>query len=72
MEEILALARGFVVKTGAAQPRLLPVPGAALLARQLPIEPAFAAAKVALPATQRLSLARNEAGRFAFSVEETA
>ena len=39
--------------------------------RQLPIEPAFAAAKVALPATQRLSLARNEAGRFAFSVGET-
>jgi pyrimidine operon attenuation protein/uracil phosphoribosyltransferase len=38
--------------------------------RQLPIEAAFAAAKVALPATQRLSLARNEAGRFAFSVEE--
>ena len=38
--------------------------------RQLPIEAAFAAAKVALPATQRLSLARNEAGRFAFSVED--
>jgi len=38
--------------------------------RQLPIEAAFAAAKVALPATQRLSLARNEAGRFAFSVGE--
>jgi pyrimidine operon attenuation protein/uracil phosphoribosyltransferase len=38
--------------------------------RQLPIEAAFAAAKVGLPATQRLSLARNEAGRFAFSVEE--
>jgi pyrimidine operon attenuation protein/uracil phosphoribosyltransferase len=38
--------------------------------RQLPIEAAFAAAKVALPATQRLSLARNEAGRFSFSVEE--
>jgi len=40
--------------------------------RQLPIEAAFAAAKVALPATQRLSLARNEAGRFSFSVEEQA
>ena len=38
--------------------------------RQLPIEAAFAAAKVALPAAQRLSLARNEAGRFAFSVED--
>jgi pyrimidine operon attenuation protein/uracil phosphoribosyltransferase len=40
--------------------------------RQLPIEAAFAAAKVALPASQRLSLARNEAGRFSFSVEEAA
>ena len=40
--------------------------------RQLPIEPAFAAAKVALPVTQRLSLARTEEGRFAFSVQEAA
>jgi pyrimidine operon attenuation protein/uracil phosphoribosyltransferase len=38
--------------------------------RQLPIEAAFAAAKVALPTTQRLSLARTDAGRFSFSVEE--
>ena len=38
--------------------------------RQLPIAPAFAAARVALPAAQRLSLARGEQGRFTFSVEE--
>ena len=36
--------------------------------RELPIEPAFAAARVALPAAQRLRLARDEAGRFAFSL----
>ena len=38
--------------------------------RELPIAPAFAAARVALPAAQRLSLARTEQGRFTFSVEE--
>jgi pyrimidine operon attenuation protein/uracil phosphoribosyltransferase len=38
--------------------------------RELPIEPAFAAAKIVLPAEQRLSLARDDAGRFSFSVEE--
>ncbi|HEV8691475.1 MAG TPA: bifunctional pyr operon transcriptional regulator/uracil phosphoribosyltransferase PyrR [Ideonella sp.] len=39
--------------------------------RELPIAPAFAAARVALPAAQRLSLARGEqGGRFTFSVEE--
>jgi pyrimidine operon attenuation protein/uracil phosphoribosyltransferase len=38
--------------------------------RELPIEPAFTAARVALPASQKLSLARGDDGRFAFSVEE--
>jgi pyrimidine operon attenuation protein/uracil phosphoribosyltransferase len=38
--------------------------------RELPIQPAYAAAKVALPAAQRLSLARGDDGRFAFSVED--
>ena len=38
--------------------------------RQLPIEAAFAAARVALPAAQRLSLARDPAGLFTFAVEE--
>ncbi len=38
--------------------------------RELPIQAAFAAAKVALPATQRLSLARADDGRFTFSIGE--
>jgi pyrimidine operon attenuation protein / uracil phosphoribosyltransferase len=38
--------------------------------RELPIQPAFAAARVTLPATQKLSLARDEAGRFSFSITE--
>jgi pyrimidine operon attenuation protein / uracil phosphoribosyltransferase len=37
--------------------------------RELPIEPAFSAARVALPRGQRLSLARDEAGRFSFDIE---
>ena len=37
--------------------------------RELPIQPAFAAAKLALPAADRLSLARDESGRFAFSLK---
>ncbi len=37
--------------------------------RELPIEAAFAAARVALPRQQRLSLARRDDGRFSFSVE---
>ena len=37
--------------------------------RQLPVQPAFAAAKVVLPAAQRLSLARDDDGRFRFSVK---
>jgi pyrimidine operon attenuation protein/uracil phosphoribosyltransferase len=38
--------------------------------RELPIEAAYAAAKVALPSAQKLSLARDDAGRFTFSVQE--
>ncbi|WP_374567877.1 bifunctional pyr operon transcriptional regulator/uracil phosphoribosyltransferase PyrR [Ideonella sp.] len=38
--------------------------------RQLPIAAAYAAARVALPASQRLSLARQDDGRFTFSVKD--
>jgi pyrimidine operon attenuation protein / uracil phosphoribosyltransferase len=38
--------------------------------RQLPIAAAYAAARVALPATQRLSLAREGSDRFIFSVKD--
>ena len=38
--------------------------------RELPIQAAFAAAKIAVPATQSLALARTDDGRFTFSVEE--
>jgi pyrimidine operon attenuation protein / uracil phosphoribosyltransferase len=37
--------------------------------RELPIQPAFAAAKVVLPAAQKLALARDDDGRFSFSVK---
>jgi len=37
--------------------------------RQLPIEPAFSAARVALGVEQKLRLARDEAGRFSFDVK---
>ena len=37
--------------------------------RELPVCADFAAARVALPATQSLALARDEAGRFSFQVE---
>ena len=40
--------------------------------RELPIEPAFAAARVRLPASQKLSLTRDDGGRFAFSIGERA
>ncbi|MBL8342067.1 MAG: bifunctional pyr operon transcriptional regulator/uracil phosphoribosyltransferase PyrR [Rubrivivax sp.] len=40
--------------------------------RELPIEAAFAAARVALPAARKLTLARDETGRFSFSVKERA
>ena len=38
--------------------------------RELPIHPAYAAARFALPAAQRLSLVRDEAGRFSFDIRE--
>jgi pyrimidine operon attenuation protein / uracil phosphoribosyltransferase len=38
--------------------------------RELPIAPAISAARIALPKTQRLSLARDDAGRFSFDIEE--
>jgi pyrimidine operon attenuation protein/uracil phosphoribosyltransferase len=38
--------------------------------RELPVAPVFAAAKLALPAGQRLSLARGNDGRFTFAVKE--
>ena len=38
--------------------------------RELPIQAAFAAARVVLPAAQKLTLARDEAARFAFSLKE--
>jgi pyrimidine operon attenuation protein / uracil phosphoribosyltransferase len=38
--------------------------------RELPIAAAYAAAKIALPANQRLSLARDPGGLFTFEVEE--
>ena len=40
--------------------------------RELPIEAAFAAARIVLPPSQKLALARDEAGRFHFAVEEKA
>ncbi len=36
--------------------------------RELPIHPAYSAARIALPRTQRLSLARDEAGQFSFEI----
>ena len=40
--------------------------------RELPIAPVFAAAKLALPAAQKLSLARENDGRFTFAVKEAS
>ena len=40
--------------------------------RELPISAAVSAARITLPAAQRLSLARDEAGRFSFDIEESA
>ena len=37
--------------------------------RELPIQPAFAAAKIVLPAAQKLALARTDDGRFSFSIQ---
>ncbi|WP_374585686.1 bifunctional pyr operon transcriptional regulator/uracil phosphoribosyltransferase PyrR [Ideonella dechloratans] len=38
--------------------------------RELPIQPAFAAARVTLPAAQRLSLARTDGSAFTFTLQE--
>ena len=38
--------------------------------RQLPMAAAYSAARITLPAAQRLSLARDDAGRFAFAVAD--
>jgi pyrimidine operon attenuation protein/uracil phosphoribosyltransferase len=40
--------------------------------RQLPIEAGYAAARVTLPATHKLTLARDDQGRFSFSVRDKA
>ena len=40
--------------------------------RELPIAAAVSAARITLPREQRLSLARDEAGRFSFDIEEGA
>lgn len=40
--------------------------------RELPIQAAYSAARVTLPRGQRLSLARDEAGRFSFDIEDAA
>ncbi len=40
--------------------------------RELPIAAAFAAARIVLPAAQKLSLARDDDGRFTFSVKDSA
>ena len=37
--------------------------------RELPIQPSAAAARVTLPASQRLALTRDDAGRFSFAIE---
>ena len=39
--------------------------------RELPIAAAFAAAKIVMPATQKLSLARDDDGRYSFAVKES-
>ncbi len=36
--------------------------------RELPVHPAYSAARIALPREQRLSLARDDAGRFSFQI----
>jgi len=38
--------------------------------RELPIHPAYSAARITLPRDQKLSLTRDEAGRFSFDVKE--
>jgi pyrimidine operon attenuation protein/uracil phosphoribosyltransferase len=38
--------------------------------RELPIQPAYSAARITLPAARRISLARDDAGRFSFNIKE--
>jgi pyrimidine operon attenuation protein/uracil phosphoribosyltransferase len=38
--------------------------------RELPIQAAYSAARIALPPEQRLSLAHDDAGRFSFNIED--
>jgi len=38
--------------------------------RELPIQPAYSAARITLPAEQRLRLARDDDGRFTFDIQE--
>lgn len=38
--------------------------------RELPIQAAYAAARLVLPATQKLTLARSDAGRFSFALRD--
>ena len=40
--------------------------------RELPIHPAYSAARITLPAHQKLSLARDDVGRFSFDIQECA
>jgi pyrimidine operon attenuation protein / uracil phosphoribosyltransferase len=40
--------------------------------RELPVAAAYSAARISLPASQRLTLARDEAGTFRFEVRETS
>jgi pyrimidine operon attenuation protein / uracil phosphoribosyltransferase len=40
--------------------------------RELPIAAAFAASRIVMPGTQKLSLARDDHGRFSFTVREKA
>ncbi len=40
--------------------------------RELPVQPAFCAARISLPAQQRLWLARGADGRFSFDIKEDA
>jgi len=39
--------------------------------RELPIQPAYSAAKLVLPSVQRLALARSPDGRFTFAIKES-
>ena len=65
--------------SGGADPTRLPfeVEGRHILlidrgGRELPIHAAVSAARITLPREQRLSLARDDAGRFSFDIKEDA